>query len=69
MLTEHSARVTVQKVIEIGHELGLQVVAEGVESKEQLLFLQSHNCDIAQGYYFSKPVPVGEIEHWILSSQ
>jgi EAL domain-containing protein (putative c-di-GMP-specific phosphodiesterase class I)/ActR/RegA family two-component response regulator len=65
MLSENSARVTVQKVIEIGKELGLKVVAEGVESKEHLLFLQRNHCDIAQGYYFSRPIPIVELENWI----
>lgn len=65
MFTENSARVTVQKVIEIGHELGMKVVAEGVETKEQLQFLQMHHCDIAQGYYFSKAITINELQSWI----
>ena len=65
MFNDNSSRVTVQKVIEIGHELGMKVVAEGVETKEQLQFLQIHHCDIAQGYYFSKPIPINELQSWI----
>jgi diguanylate cyclase (GGDEF)-like protein len=44
-------------IIEIGQSLNLKVVAEGIEKNEQLDFLLEKNCDIGQGYYFSKPVP------------
>ena len=39
------------------HDLRLQVVVEGIESKEQKQFLVEHHCDYLQGYYFSKPLP------------
>jgi CheY-like chemotaxis protein len=45
-------------VITMAHALGLKVVAEGVETAEQLAFLRTHDCDSVQGYYFSKPLPV-----------
>lgn len=38
------------------HRLGMKVVAEGVETKEQLDFLKEHGCDFIQGFYFSKPL-------------
>lgn len=41
----------------MAHSLNLKVVAEGVETEEQLAFLRAHECDAMQGYYFSKPVP------------
>ncbi len=44
-------------IIRMGKSLSLRVVAEGVESAEQLAFLKEHDCDEAQGFYFSQPVP------------
>jgi diguanylate cyclase (GGDEF)-like protein/PAS domain S-box-containing protein len=46
----------VTAVISMGRSLKLRVIAEGVESQEELAFLQAHQCDEAQGYYFSRPV-------------
>lgn len=46
----------------LGKELGVQLVAEGVENINQLSFLRKNNCDVIQGYYFSKPLPVDEFE-------
>jgi diguanylate cyclase (GGDEF)-like protein/PAS domain S-box-containing protein len=58
----------VSAIIAISHSLGLKVVAEGVETAEQLAFLRSLGCDGAQGYYFSRPVPAEEfarlLESW-----
>jgi EAL domain-containing protein (putative c-di-GMP-specific phosphodiesterase class I) len=47
----------VTAVISMGRSLNLRVVAEGVETQEELAFLQAHQCDEGQGYYFSRPVP------------
>jgi len=47
----------VTAVISMGRSLNLRVVAEGVETRGELEFLQAHQCDEAQGYYFSRPVP------------
>jgi EAL domain-containing protein (putative c-di-GMP-specific phosphodiesterase class I) len=45
----------VTAVINMAHSLKLRVVAEGVETMKELEFLQAHQCDAAQGYYFSRP--------------
>jgi diguanylate cyclase (GGDEF)-like protein/PAS domain S-box-containing protein len=47
----------VNTIIAMAHSLGLTVVAEGVETKEQLSLLADLGCDLVQGYYFSKPIP------------
>ncbi len=49
-------------IIAMGHTLGFKVLAEGVESAEQLAFLQAKGCDMYQGYLASPPVPAGEFE-------
>lgn len=49
-------------IISMAHTLKLQVIAEGVETAEQLQYLHRHNCDQIQGYYFSPPLAVAELE-------
>ena len=49
-------------IIKLAHSLKLQVVAEGVETEGQLALLIAHHCDIIQGYYFSRPVPLADIQ-------
>lgn len=54
-------------IIQLGQILNLEVVAEGVETKQQMEFLRKHSCSIGQGYLFSKPIPVGEFEFLLQS--
>jgi EAL domain-containing protein (putative c-di-GMP-specific phosphodiesterase class I) len=44
----------------MAQSLKLHVVAEGVETQAEMLFLQTHNCEEAQGYYFGRPVPADQ---------
>ena len=67
MQVNKSDRIMVLKTIELGHELGLQVIAEGVETQEQLDFLRLKGCDHAQGYLFSRPIPPKEMVNWLAS--
>jgi diguanylate cyclase (GGDEF)-like protein/PAS domain S-box-containing protein len=52
----------VTAVIGMGNNLNLRVIAEGVETREQLEFLRKHNCPFGQGYYFSRPLPPKEMD-------
>lgn len=54
----------VSGVIRLGHDLGLSVVAEGIEDEPTLQALQALGCDAGQGFLFSRAVPASELEHW-----
>ncbi|MBI1174350.1 MAG: EAL domain-containing protein [Sideroxydans sp.] len=60
--TDQSDATIVQTIIAMSQSLGLDVIAEGVETEEQLDFLKLHNCRAFQGYLFGKPMPVAEFE-------
>ncbi len=55
-------------IIAISHSLGLKAIGEGVETEEQLQCLRSMGCDLAQGYYFSKPLPAAEFQDFAFRS-
>jgi len=65
MDVKESARIMVLKIIEMGHELNMKVIAEGVETKEQLDFLRDNHCDLVQGYFFSRPLSLPVLLDWI----
>ena len=52
-------------IITMAHSLGIQTLAEGVETSEQVEFLRRQGCDLAQGYYFSQPLPAGEAAQFL----
>jgi EAL domain-containing protein (putative c-di-GMP-specific phosphodiesterase class I) len=56
-----------QATIAMAHALGLRAVAEGVETAEQLSFLQRHGCDEVQGYHFAKPMPAADLTAFVAS--
>lgn len=58
--SQNDAAITTA-VIALGHNLGLEVVAEGVETPEQMQYLTEHNCDLIQGYFISRPLPESKI--------
>lgn len=65
MQSDDGARALVNKTIELGHELDMVVVAEGVETDEQLGILRELGCDVVQGYLFSRPVPLNQLMAWM----
>lgn len=68
--TPRSARDSsvVRTIINIGHELGITIVAEGIETSEQADFLSQHGCDVGQGYFFHRPMP-GEAFRRVLAGR
>ena len=65
MLSDESDLIIVRSTINLGHDLGLTVVAEGVEDEATLHRLEGLGCDLAQGYHFSKPLPAEAFHKWI----
>jgi diguanylate cyclase (GGDEF)-like protein len=65
MLSDESDLIIVRSTINLGHDLGLKVVAEGVEDEATLHRLAGLGCDLAQGYHFSKPLAPDAFNEWI----
>jgi diguanylate cyclase (GGDEF)-like protein len=55
----------VRSIVDLGHNLGLRVVGEGVETEDTLALLRATGCDVAQGYLFAFPMPVDELQRWL----
>ncbi len=55
----------VQSAVDLGHNLGLSVVAEGVEDARTQVVLAELGCDLAQGYYVQRPVEAADLEPWL----
>ncbi|MEI6557272.1 MAG: EAL domain-containing protein [Rhodospirillaceae bacterium] len=61
---DHSTRL-VETIIAMAHGLDLEVIAEGVETQAQLEIIRDRDCDLAQGYHFSRPVPFAALERFL----
>jgi EAL domain-containing protein (putative c-di-GMP-specific phosphodiesterase class I) len=57
----------VQSTLDMGKNIGLEVIAEGVENAQQAHLLKQMNCNLIQGYYLAKPMSVTKFEQWLLS--
>lgn len=68
VLEDKNTFAIVKAIIDVAHTLNLKVIAEGVETKEQLMLLQNLGCDELQGFYISRPLPVEEAEKHINTS-
>ena len=56
IVTDNTQRKIVQSVVKLSNDIGIKAIAEGVETKEQELLMDSFGCEFAQGYYFAKPM-------------
>ncbi|WP_374353947.1 EAL domain-containing protein [Chitinimonas sp.] len=62
---DHEDRALASAVVRIGQSLRLTVVAEGVETVDQLEFLRAEGCEVAQGYLFARPMAAAQLEQWL----
>ena len=69
MVNDQKDESIVKAAIELGHTMGMTIVAEGVEDLETMDLLRSLGCDYAQGYYMAKPMPCEEIIGWMEDSE
>src|SRR5438094_5519627 len=67
MTAAENAAVIVRSTIDLGHNLGLKVVAEGVETQDAWRMLAASACDQVQGYGLSRPLPADDLATWVLS--
>ncbi|MFA7387989.1 MAG: EAL domain-containing protein, partial [Thiohalobacteraceae bacterium] len=68
MAEDENNAVLVRSIIDLSHNIGRLVVAEGVEDHEVLLLLEMLGCDAVQGFYISHPCDAADIEAWLESS-
>ena len=69
IVTSKKEQSVLSKIVEIANTLNLKVVIEGVETADQLAILETINYDIVQGYYYSKPLKIDELEKFIIKNQ
>jgi diguanylate cyclase len=65
MIEEPGHAAIVHSIAELGHSLGFRVVGEGIETREVLDALAASGCDVAQGYFFARPMPAEELVRWL----
>jgi len=65
---DRSFAATVQAIVNLAHNANMKVVGEGVETVEQLAQLQALDCDLAQGYWFARPLPAADAERLLIQN-
>jgi diguanylate cyclase (GGDEF)-like protein len=68
MTSNDNDAILVRSAIDLGHNLGLAVVAEGVEGADHVAALRDLGCDVAQGYHFARPMPPEQFAQWLAST-
>ncbi|HHJ80271.1 MAG TPA: GGDEF domain-containing protein, partial [Candidatus Tenderia electrophaga] len=68
MLEQNADKIIVRSTIDLAHNMGHQVIAEGVDNAEVLELLREMDCDLAQGYYISHPLAAEELRKWLYNS-
>jgi len=68
ILSDGRESAIVEAMIDLSHKLGIKVVAEGVELKDQAKILANKHCDFIQGYYFAKPMTLFELESYLANA-
>lgn len=68
MGVEANDAVIVRSIVDLAHNMGLRAVAEGVESEEVWQALVNLGCDLAQGFYFAKPMPAQAFLQWLVTT-
>jgi EAL domain-containing protein (putative c-di-GMP-specific phosphodiesterase class I) len=69
MAHDENDAAIVRSTIGLAHDLGLSVVAEGVEDEAAWDMLTDLGCDVAQGYFVSRPLPAGDLTRWLANSR
>lgn len=64
-LQSQESRSVIKSIIELGHSLGLQTTAEGIEDAETFNYLQQAGCDLAQGFHIARPMPLDAVDAWL----
>ncbi|MCK5673686.1 MAG: EAL domain-containing protein, partial [Spirochaetales bacterium] len=67
MLSSDVSLKLIKSIINLAHDLGLKVVAEGIENSDQLNELYTMDCDYIQGFLYSRPIPSDDIENYLLN--
>lgn len=69
LMHDKDGAIIVNAIISLAHNPGFRVIAEGVEDKEQLEYPGEHDCDVVQGYYYSRPIPADKFYQWAMDSR